>query len=96
MEKALNLFENALEFATKANNHFYEAVWLECIGVTHYQIGDFEKAIDYYRKALQASTPIESGNNSVTGDALGNLGLTYLVLGQHLEAIRLLREAYEC
>ncbi len=55
------------------------------LGVAHYFLGEYEKAIDYLEQTLAIAREI--GDLKGEADSLGNLGSAYLSLGQYQKAI---------
>ena len=55
------------------------------LGLLHGSLGDFEKAIVFYQKALSISE--EAGNREVEVLAKSNLGMAYFSLGDSKKAI---------
>ncbi len=58
---------------------------LNNLGVAHYFLGEYEKAIDYLEQTLAIAREI--GDLKGEAGSLGNLGSAYLSLGQYQKAI---------
>jgi protein O-mannosyl-transferase len=71
-----------LERSLDINPRFSEA-WFK-LGYAYYQMRDFDKAIEYYKKTNQ--------NNSMN---LSNMALAYYMKGEHGEAYRLLKRSLQ-
>ena len=64
---------------------------LGTVGLAHYCLAEFEKAIGYFEQALVIARGI--GDRRGEGNALGNLGLAYADLGEVQKAIEYLEES---
>jgi tetratricopeptide (TPR) repeat protein len=71
--------------ALALNYRWDEEAFLNKMGLTCHNLGQVEKAIDYYEQALAICREIEDRQDE--GDTLGNLGLAYRALGQVEKAI---------
>jgi tetratricopeptide (TPR) repeat protein len=67
------------------------ATHLTNLGICHISLGDYQRAIDLFTRALAIARDI--GNRHSEGDALGNLGNCHFSLGDYQQAIELHTEA---
>src|SRR4051812_24367313 len=77
--------ESAITAARLLEDRVSEAVHLGNMGVAHYLLGDFHRAIEYYD--LNLSIAREIGDRRIEGGALANLGVAYDSLGEYMKAI---------
>lgn len=71
-----------VEKSLEINPHFSEA-WFK-LGYAYYQLRDYDKSIEYYKKTNQ--------NSSMN---LSNMALAYYMKGEHGEALRLLKRSLQ-
>jgi tetratricopeptide (TPR) repeat protein len=77
--------ESALAAARKTNDSEAEAVLLSNLGLSHADLGNYGRAIDYYEQALVIDRRL--GNRKGEGATLNNLGSAYYFLGDIRRAI---------
>ncbi len=77
--------ETGLEASRKLDNQQEEGVWLGNLGLACRDLGQVEKAIEYYERALAIAGEIGDRRNE--GAWQGNLGIAYRNLGQVEKAI---------
>ncbi len=78
MQKGMAEVQKSLEI----NPRFSEAYFK--LGYAYYQLRDYDKAIEYYKKANQSSST-----------TISNLALAYYMKGEHGEALRLLKRSLQ-
>jgi CHAT domain-containing protein/Flp pilus assembly protein TadD len=82
---ALPLCLNAAEAAEKLGNPNYLSVIYTDLGNEHYDLGNYQKAIEFHTKALQID--IQIGDKKGEGADYGNLGNAYDSIGDYQKAI---------
>jgi tetratricopeptide (TPR) repeat protein len=83
----------ALAGARRLGDQAGEANHLGSLGLAHKNLGEMERAIDYYQQALTLSREIGDRRNEATH--LGNLGGVYQILGETDQAIDLFQQALD-
>ena len=86
-------YKELLEVSQKLVDHISSQTKRLClnqIGNSYGELGNFEKAIEYYQRALQFTREI--GDRNGEGAALGSLGLAYDSLEQYERAVDLHRQ----
>jgi len=91
VERAINLYEEALAIAREIGERQKEGRILGNLGSAYRALGQFGRAINLYKKALDIAR--ESGNRPEEGIQLGNLGSAYHYLRQVEQAIDMYKEA---
>ncbi|MEE9378212.1 MAG: tetratricopeptide repeat protein, partial [Candidatus Lokiarchaeia archaeon] len=86
LEEALRLGNLALENAKKDGNQLKIAHQYKILGNIHSYIGDFEKALDNNKHALELF--IKLNNLKGISDLLGNIGANYQAIAQMLKMQR--------
>ena len=86
---ALAAFEAARKLAGKASDKRSEGMILSAMGVLYFELGQYEKALEYDGEALAIARGI--GDRRGEAEDLSNTGVVYSNLGSHGKA----REAYE-
>ena len=85
--KAIGKLEEALHLWNSIDDRLWEATTLLYIGVTHYGLGDVQKALDYYGRALVLwDTSLEKSGKAMT---LSDMGRVYDSFGQYQKALDL-------
>jgi len=90
---ALASYEDSMVDAQEAG---YERMEMECMGAiggTSRALGDYEKSERYLQKSITVSKRL--GDKRITASQLKNLGLTYLAMGDVLQAKRTLKSGLE-
>jgi len=82
---AIPQFEQAVSLSPTSGNMFIEGDALGGLGVAHFDLGQYAKAIEYHGQALAISRKV--GDAGGEGTTLGNLGNVYRNLGQYAKAI---------
>ena len=77
--------------ARQQNERHDESVHLSSLGLAYTNLGQVDKAIEYYEQALTIAHEI--GDRFSEGSQLGNLGLAYADLGQVAQAIEYYEQA---
>jgi tetratricopeptide (TPR) repeat protein len=85
IEKSINYYHRALQFARKIRDRRGEGTALGNLGNAYYSLGQYEWAIDFHQQYLKISQEI--GNRHGEGNALGSLGTMHHSLGQYERAI---------
>lgn len=83
---ALALLNNAVSTCDRFGEHFFYARMLNTIGWIHGELQDFEGAIDWNERSLQAARGWNPPAPDVEGNALANLADEYIALGRLDEA----------
>ncbi len=96
--RSISEIKRGIELKKKLLSELYEdseikAYLLLSLGILHYQISLYEKAIEYYKQALDISREI--GDRRGEEIHLGNLGSAYSDLGQVEKAIEYHKQALE-
>jgi tetratricopeptide (TPR) repeat protein len=91
IQKAIVLYEDALEIAREQEDKQGEGVWLGNLGNCYYSLGQTQRAIEVYEQALAIDREIGYRSGEVAD--LGNLGNCYADLGQTQRAIELHEQA---
>jgi tetratricopeptide (TPR) repeat protein len=86
VEKAIEYYQQALEFTRDTGDRQGEGAALGNLGIAYDNLGQYERAIDFHQQRLTIAREI--GNLRGEGNALGNLGNAYRYLGQYEQAIR--------
>jgi CHAT domain-containing protein/predicted negative regulator of RcsB-dependent stress response len=83
--KSIGKLEEALQLWRSIGDDLWEATTLLEIGVTYYDLGDLQKALDYYGRALPLwDTSLEKGGKAMT---LSDMGRVYDSFGQYQSAL---------
>lgn len=88
-EKAMRFFSEAYQLSEKMNEPFADP--LNNIGIIYFKQGNYQRAIEYYQRALE----IERGNDNKLGmlNTITNIGIAYTKAGQPGPAQQYLNEA---
>jgi tetratricopeptide (TPR) repeat protein len=81
----LIVIKKGLLAAKKLKDKHLERVFIGNLGNVYRDLGQVEKAIEYYNQALAISRKI--GHRQGEGNALGSLGIAYRLLGKYDKAI---------
>ncbi len=84
-DRIIPILEIGLAAALRLNDKQSESVHLVNLGIALSNIGETEKAIEFYEQALPLKR--ETGDRAGEGRTLGNLGLAYTDLGEIHKAI---------
>ncbi|XP_078687030.1 uncharacterized protein LOC144919453 [Branchiostoma floridae x Branchiostoma belcheri] len=77
---AIQYYEQALALARQLTNSIETASAYERLGLAHYEMGEYEKALRWHQKQLDISKDI--GDNRQQIRAHANLGCTYRLMGK--------------
>jgi tetratricopeptide (TPR) repeat protein len=89
----LTALNAVLASARVLNNRQNEGIFLGNLGIAYAELGQVERALEYYQQALEISR--ETGDQSGESRDLGNLGIAYRHLGQLERAIGYHEQALE-
>ncbi len=81
----LNISHEALEAARRLGDKQYQGINLNYMGNAQWELGNIEKAIEFYERGLIINREI--GNRRGEGNTLGNLGNAYTYLGNGHKAL---------
>lgn len=84
-QKAIEKFEQALEFYRLGGDINGEIKALNNVGLNYYYLGEWQKALEYFTKALPLSKNAQDKRQEA--NTLGNIGNAYLDLGDTQQAI---------
>jgi tetratricopeptide (TPR) repeat protein len=93
VNKAIELYEQALVIAREIGDPRGEAANLNNLGMAYADLEQTKQAIEFYEKALAIAREI--GSRQDEGANLGNMGLAYTDLGQVERAIEYLQQALQ-
>lgn len=85
------LLQAGLEAARSDKLQDYESAFLNSLGISHAELGEFRKAIDYFEQSLTISR--KAGDQSCESSNLNNLGIIYRTLHENLKAIEYHQQA---
>ena len=88
---ALELSLKAYETGKKAGLEEGEGVTLRLVGNSHYQLGNYNQSLDYYKQALAISEA--DGDRSNYAASIGNIGNVYQILGDPQMALKFYSQA---
>ena len=83
----INWLNDALTQTRAANDHKNEGATLNNLGLVYDDLGQKDKALDYYAQALDILRDAEHGDRAGEGVTLNNLGGVYRALGQPDKAL---------
>lgn len=90
-DKALNLFENAVEIAEKTNDVTLQGRAVGNIGSIYLYYADYDKALDYYNKSLIL---LEGTDRKIEyANVLGNVGNVYVYRSEYSEGLKYLKKS---
>jgi len=90
LDKAKSLIEEALHIANEIDYKDGIGMSLHQKGVTFYNIGDFENALNYYMEADKTLADSKDWKKSIKPKA--NIGMVYIHTSQYEEALRIYKE----
>jgi tetratricopeptide (TPR) repeat protein len=91
--RAIELFQQALEISRKTADRNAEAASLCNLGNIYYSLSHYQQAILYYQQSLDIFKEI--GNRSFEINSLNGLGLSSYSLGQYQQAIQFHQQSLE-
>ncbi len=86
LSRSPTMLEHLANAPTGTLNDSYRAVTLGNLGSSYYNMGEYDKAIDYHARHLELATKI--GDIAGQSHALGNLGITYRSLRDYDKATK--------
>jgi tetratricopeptide (TPR) repeat protein len=89
IKRSIELKETLLSELSEADE--ISGYLLNSLGILYFQISSYDKAIEYYERALGISREIEDKVGE--GNAIGNLGIAYSNLGQVEKAVEYYEQA---
>jgi CHAT domain-containing protein/tetratricopeptide (TPR) repeat protein len=89
--QALEKFQEVVALSKIKQDRVWEVVAVISSGYIYEQLGEMQKALEFYLRGLELSR--EVGNREYTGTALNNLGGGYKILGDYEQAIFYLNQA---
>lgn len=87
----INIFQNTLQAAKRLGNKKSEGSNLGNMGNAYFDLGELQKAMDYYKQALAIALEIRDRIDESA--SLGNIGKTYCELGLNQKAIKYIERA---
>jgi tetratricopeptide (TPR) repeat protein len=93
MSEALKTLNEATEMAARNGDHFWVSRLPNCLGFIHFELQDFEGALEYNRKGVEVArrdNVLEAESNSLI-----NLGSVCLKTGQSAETLPAFRSVEE-
>jgi len=85
-QRAISLYEKALQLARDHNDRENEGTWLSNVAVCLIDLGENERANEYLEQALAIRR--EVGDRKGEAQDLGNLAIRYSVMGQNARAVQ--------
>lgn len=76
--------EVAVSATQRLGDQLAESAHLGKLGIAHYELGEYPKAIEYHEHSLAIKR--ELGYREGEGNTLGNLGIAYFALGEYRKA----------
>lgn len=89
---ALRVAETALAFTEQYLHHTNHAATWNMVGVSHWMIGNFDKALEYFSKILTELEKIGRNSRAYAG-TLVNTGMVYSALGVYDKALEYFEQA---
>lgn len=91
--EALKTFEEVLALVRKIQERQGEGATLNQIGSVYYNLGDLQKALDYYQQALAIFKERGTDGLNHQGHSLNNIAAVYQYLGQYQKALDYYQQA---
>ncbi len=91
--KAVEKYEEALQFWRSVGDRRQEAIILNSIGRTYHSLGEKQKSLDAFNQALPLW--IALGDRSKEGDTLTNIGVVYEGASEHQKALEYYQRTLE-
>jgi CHAT domain-containing protein/tetratricopeptide (TPR) repeat protein len=94
---AIEKYQNALSLFQAAGDTYHQALTLLSIGVTHFQLNEIRRALEYFNETLAIAVSLENrrleaGTETFIGGMLDILGDVGKALDHHHRALKLARE----
>lgn len=93
LDSAFQIYDDAIDIATKHNDALSKAKLLNAIGVTHYYAGNLKDALDYYQRGLDWS--MELGYSEGISYALNNMGVIYRMQSRFNKALEIYNKSLD-
>ena len=81
--------------AMNSDSNLPVAISLNAIGGVYYYLGRYQKALEYYNKALEITRSLYTGSDSNITNSLISIGHAYAQLGEYTEAKKYYKQALE-
>jgi CHAT domain-containing protein/Tfp pilus assembly protein PilF len=91
LKKAAERREEALRLFKAAGDRQGEGTALHRLGYTYYLLGEYQKALDYYNRAIPVQRDV--GDRSGEGAALNGIGMVYYALGDRRKPLDYFNQA---
>ncbi|WP_432201666.1 tetratricopeptide repeat protein [Erythrobacter sp. W53] len=88
--QALEYYERALAFNEAYSRHALKPPSYSRIGIVYYNLGDGDRAIEYYETGLEILEKYDPSDMSIKGTLLANIGEAHVKEGRTEEAIHFL------
>ena len=83
----------SLDLAEGLNDRDGQAVALNNLGIAHYYLAEYDKALGYYTRSLELAEQI--GNDEVVAKALNNIGVIHYMWGEYDRTLEYYSRALE-
>jgi tetratricopeptide (TPR) repeat protein len=90
IDEAERLAHLMLSYGDSVGIHAQDAAALDYLGIAAYLRGEYEKAMDYYEKALDRAYALN--DSVIIAGAINNMGIVYLRLGRYEKAFEYIQE----
>lgn len=90
---AIAKFAEVIELSRQKQDKVWEVVALITIGLLYEQLGEVQKALDFYTRGLDLTRAV--GNKQYEGSSINNLAVAYLGLAEYETAVSYLSQAME-
>lgn len=84
-EKAIKVFNDALNFIGKKGFDSYRGMLLSNLGVSYFYLKEYHLALSFYERALKIE--LKNGDNFDISGSYHNIGNVYEVMGEYNEAL---------
>ena len=90
---AIAKFAEVIELSRQKQDKVWEVVALITTGLLYEQLGEVQRALDYYSRGLDLTRTV--GNKQYEGSSINNLAVAYLGLAEYETAVSYLSQAME-